>query len=235
MYAMGGGGIDINFAGSGIPERDPETGLYAEESDTISTYNAVAGGKTESTSAAVINLQGANMYGTNTPSKALPIDITDDFINQETGEPENQAGVYSILPTKIVWLNVLEDEVKATADKPWMNMFRTSTYRKGGILDDDQVMEINSLNEKNLGSGVRYRYKKVPFVIGNMKYGQVETGEKIESFNRSFRVPLEVVEKDMRAHKGKAWNQYIDAATAITRQLNPIWGAKEETKSSYDY
>lgn len=234
-FYSSGGGININFAGSGIPERDPASGIYKAESDTISTFNNVAGIATEHTSPGVINLQGENMYGVNTPSKALSVDITNDFINTETGKPENQAGNYSVMLTKIVWLNVMIDDVKSTGVRAWENLLRTSMYRKGDVLDDEQIHQVNQLNDDLAGSGTRYRYKKVPYVIGRMKYGQVETGEKIESFNRSFRVPLSVIEKDIRAHKGRQWIEYMDAANAMTKQFNPVWGDYDQTNSSLDY
>lgn len=230
MYSVGKG-AQTSYAGSGIPEKDPETGVYNQESDTIHTYNSLAGGITPHTSPAVVNLQGQNLYGTNTPSKALQVDVTDDFINTQTGDPEAEAGVYSMLPTKVVWLNVLDEDVKTPSDRPWMNLWRSTTYRKGDVLNDEQLQQVISTNEEMLGSGKYYRYHKVPFVMGRMKYGQVEVGDDIETFNRTTMVPYEVIEKDIRAHKGHQWKQYNDAIRDITQQLNSGWqsaGAKKK-------
>jgi len=241
LYSVGeGGDLKISF-GSGIPEKDPESGLYAEESDTVHTHNKWAGGVTEHTSPTVVNLQGEEMYGTNTPSKALQVDITDDFINTQTGEPEAEGGVYSFLPTKIVWMNVLEEDIKG-GGLGFMWPMRPK-YKKGQVLSDDQLQEVKDLNKDMEGSGEMYRYHKVPYVMGRLAYKQVEVqGQSyrnptnIESFNRTSMVPYEVIEKDIRAHKGKKWRPYESSIWEITRQLNSGWQIPNAgIKSPLDY
>ena len=222
------------FEFSGLPEKDATTGLYSQRDDTVQMHNSVTNRKDDDhTSPLAVYLQGENMYGVDTPAKALAVSITDDYINTQTGKPETAAGTYAVLPTKVVWLNVLEDDVEIS--KGLLSFYARDVYKAGQVLNDEQVAQINDYNQNNLGMPPK-KYKKVPFVIGRMKYGQVETtgaqGQpKIESFNRSFRVPLEVIQNDIRAHKGKEWDEYQRRIDEITMQLNSSWGYQAPTKA----
>lgn len=233
-YSVGeGGAFDVSFK-SGIPKQD-ESGVYESNADTVQMYNPNSGVIDKHTSPYAINLQGIFQE---TPSNAVSIEVTSDMINTQDGKPEAEGGIYSVLPTKVIWMPVASEDAeipKQGFDK-FMFIKPASRVSGGKIISDDQMAKIQESNDQLAGSGQRVNYTWEPFVMARTKYGQVEADDDIKTFNRSDYVPLDVVNNDLRAKatgNGIDWDQYENAVKDISKQLN-AGIIKPGTKKKYD-
>ena len=225
-YSLGDGG-GPGGRSPGVPQKTGD-GAYESTPDTIPLYDPNKNDMNEFTSPYVINLQG--VIG-ETPSNAIAIEMSKDWKNTQTGEPEEVGGIYSVLPSKIVWFPVAAEDQDIRFPQGVENMFkdplrfilRPSDVKAGTVISDEIMEDIRAQNDRMAGSGKMIRYKWVPYVTARTKYGQVEADDKILSFNRSDYVPLEVIKGDLRAKlegKGIDWVAYEKAINDINSQLN---------------
>lgn len=240
FYSVGEGGIGISI-GSGIPKKD-EQGMFIGNPDTVLLYNDNADRPTEHTSPFAVNLQG--MFK-NIPSSSVAVDVTEDFVNTQDGMPEVKAGNYSVLPMKIIWLPVGDEDVDLNKEQsPWMgpiqSIFRPMNTFKDKPIGDEQFAELEKINDKLTGSGKRINYNWMPYFLVRMKYGQVEQGDDISSFNRSDYVPYDVIKDDIKAKVGGmkdvSWDEYEQTVNDITEQMNRgIFDPRQAKKKKFDY
>jgi len=240
FYSVGEGGLKISI-GSGIPKKD-EQGMFIGNPDTVLLYNDNADSPIEHTSPFAVNLQGVFK---NTPSSSVAIDVTEDFVNTQDGMPEVKAGNYSVLPMKIIWLPVGDEDVDLNKEQsPWMgpiqSIFRPMNTFKDKPIGDEQFAELEKINDKLTGSGKRINYSWMPYFLVRMKYGQVEQGDDISSFNRSDYVPYSVIKDDVKAKVGGmkdvSWDEYEQTVNDITNQMNKgIFDPRQVKKKKLDY
>lgn len=240
FYSLAGGGIGISI-GSGIPERDTQ-GMFIGNPDTVLIHNADQNTPVEHTSPYAINLQGIFKA---TPSDAVAVDVTEDLINTQDGLPEEKAGNYSILPTKVIWLPVANDDVDLNIQaSPWkgpiQNIFYLMNTYKNKPITDRQFTEVEKINDRLTGSGTRIGYRWVPYFMVRTKYGLVEQGDDISSFNRSDYVPYDVIKDDIKAKVGGmkdvSWDEYEQSISEITKQMNQgIFDPAKAKKKKFDY
>ena len=240
FYSLAGGGFGISI-GSGIPKKDAQ-GMFVGNPDTVLIHNTDQNGPVEHTSPYAINFQGVFKA---TPSDAVAVDVTEDLINTQDGLPEEKAGNYSILPTKVIWLPVSDEDVDLnTQASPWkgpiQNIFYPNTAYKNKPITDKQFGEIEKINDRLTGSGTRIGYRWVPYFMVRTKYGLVEQGDDISSFNRSDYVPYGVIKDDIKAKvnsmKDVDWNEYEQAISEISEYLNSnIFDPRKGKKKKFDY
>lgn len=208
-------GIGINL--SGMPTQDKD-GNYLPNTDVVSIYDNNKFRVSAYTSPYVVNMQGIFKE---TPSSALSIDMTPEIRNTQTGQPEPEGGVYSILPTKIFWAPVAEQDINlGKSGGSWIAPMR-APIRQGSMLSDEDLALVQQMNDKMVGSGTYYKYTWKPYIMGRTKYGQVETQDDISTFNRSDYAPLESIQDDIKAKIGpNKWKNYQQGIDSITNQMN---------------
>lgn len=236
FYATGDG-IKISI-GSGIPERD-ERGMFKANADTVLIHSEDESRPSEHTSPFAVNLQGSFKA---TPGDAIAVDVTENLINTQDGLPEERGGNYSVLPSKIIFLPVADgnNDLNSMGSMwgPLQNIFKPMNTFKNKPIPDAQFAEVGKINDKLTGSGKRIGYRWVAYFMVRTKYGLVEKGDDISSFNRSDYVPYEEIKDDVKAKAGGMekvdWSQYEQAVEEILKNLNA--GILDTTKKNeYDF